>query len=133
MSQVGYYRYKLSDAVEGDQQVQFFINGALVKTCTVKALKFCDGYRLLKYLDSEGKYRFYPFNKNWQQTDKPTLIGRVNNFVTSIIDSQSDKRNIGYNNERKLSLTATHVSLEELEKLSDKSVVGILSIRQLNI
>lgn len=119
MSQVGYYRYKVSDAIEGEQTVKFFKNGALLKTCTIVAKKFCLNYRLVKYLDSTGQYRFFPFNNRWQQTDKPNLIGKVNKFVTSILDSQSDTANIGYKNERRISLVAEQVSLEELEKLQD--------------
>ena len=119
MSQVGYYRYKVSDAIEGEQTVKFFKNGALLKTCTIVAKRFCLNYRLVKYLDSTGQYRFFPFNDRWQQTDKPTLIGKVNKFVTSILDSQSDTSNIGYKNERRLSLIAEKVSLDELTKLTD--------------
>lgn len=119
MSQVGYYRYKVSDSVEGEQSIKFFINGGLYKTCTIIAKPFCSGFRLVKYLNKNGQYRFFPFNKNWQQTDRPTLIGKVNKYVTSILDSQSDQSNIGYKSERRLTLTAERVSLEELEILSD--------------
>jgi hypothetical protein len=119
MSNIGYYRYKVSDAIEGEQTVKFFKSGALLKTCTIIAKKFCLNYRLIKYLDSNGQYRFFPFNNRWQQTDKPTLIGKVNKFVTSILDSQSEAANIGYKNERRISLVAEQVSLEELEKLQD--------------
>lgn len=119
MSEIGYYRYKVSDAIEGEQTVKLFKNGALLKTCTIIAKKFCLNYRLIKYLDHTGQYRFFPFNNRWLQTDKPTLIGKVNKFVTSILDSQSDTSNIGYKNERRISLVAEQVSLEELEKLQD--------------
>jgi hypothetical protein len=119
MSRIGYYRYKISDVIEGKQSVQFFINGALTKTCNIIGKQFCPDFRLLKYLDSSGQYRFFPFNGHWQQTDKPTLIGKVNNFVTSILDSQASQKNIGYTNERKLSFTAERVSQDELDKLTD--------------
>lgn len=119
MSKVGYYRYKISNPIEGEQTVKFFKNGSLVKTCTIIAKPACLNSKLIKYLDSKGQYRFFPFNNMWQQVDKPTLIGKVNKFVTSILDSQSDSANIGYKNERGLSLVSEHVSLEELEKLTD--------------
>lgn len=119
MSNIGYYRYKVSDALEGTQTVQFFINGGLAKTCIINARKWCDQFKLVKYLNKNGQYRFFAFNNKWQQSDKPTLIGKSNQFITSIFDSQSNYRNIGYKNERKLSLTAETVSLSELETLSD--------------
>jgi len=119
MSKVGYYRYKISDVIEGRQEVKFFINGAMAKTCTVIGKTFCPEFRLLKYLDSNGQFRFFPFNNNWQQTDKPTLIGKTNSFVTSILNSQASQKNIGYTNERKLSFTAGNVSQDELNKLTD--------------
>lgn len=119
MSNVGYYRYKVSDSLEGTQTVQFFINGGLAKTCIINARKFCIDFRVIKYLNKNGQYRFFAFNDKWQQSDKPSLIGKTNQFVTSILNSQSDKKNNGYKNERKISLTAETVSLAELESLSD--------------
>lgn len=119
MSSIGYYRYKLSDPVKGEQTIKFFVNGALAKTCTIIGKKFCTQFRILKYLNKDGQYRFFPFNQFWQQANRPTLIGKVNKFVTSIIDSQASTLNIGYKNERKITLVAEMVSLDELEKLED--------------
>jgi hypothetical protein len=119
MSSVGYYRYKFSDVSEGSQEVTFYKNGALAKTCTIIGKSFCTGFKLLKYLDKDGQYRFFPFNNFWQQSNKPKLIGSVNNFVTSIVDSQTSKKNIGYKNDRTLTMTSENVSLDELEKLED--------------
>lgn len=119
MSNVGYYRYKLSDSIEGEQTIKFFKNGALAKTCTIVGKQFCLGFQLLKYINKNGQYRFFPFNKYWQRSNKPALIGKVNNFVTSILDSQTDKKNIGYITERKITLVSESVSLSELEILED--------------
>jgi hypothetical protein len=119
MSQIGYYRYKISDSFEGTQTVNFFKNGALAHTATIEARKFCTNYKLLKYLDSSGRYRFFPFNDKWLQVDKPTQIGSSNNFITSILNSQAAQKNIGYRNERRLTLVAESVSQAELDKLTD--------------
>lgn len=118
-SLVGYYRYKVVPKNEGASKVEVYVNGTLACTATVIAKKFCDGHKILKYLDSSGRYRFFPFNDKWQSKDKPTSKGKVNNFVTSILDSQSSQKELGYDNERTISLTAGNVSAEELEKLSD--------------
>lgn len=119
MSKVGYYRYKLDDTVEGTTTVSIFISGALALTANVITKKFCDGFRLVKYLDKSGKYRVYPFNANWEQKNTPTQIGTTNKFVTSILSDQSNTKNIGYKNTRKLSLTAGNVSSDELAVLED--------------
>lgn len=118
MSEIGYYRYKVSDTTS-EQIVNWFKNGALAKVCTVIARPFCEDYRLVKYLNKDGQYLFFPFNKHWQQSDKPTLIGKVNTFVASLVTAQSSERNIGYKTEKKITLTAETVSLEELERLED--------------
>lgn len=119
MSEIGYYRYKVSDATEGETFVNWFKNGALAKVCTIIARPFCSDFRLIKYLNKDGQYLFFPFNKYWQQSNKPTLIGKVNTFVASIATAQSSERNIGYKNDKKITLTAEMVSLEELERLED--------------
>lgn len=119
MSTVGYYRYLVNDAQVGESQVKFFRNGALALTATIKARPFLSEYKLIKYLDSSGKYRFFPFGCQWQQTDTPQQVGTVNRFVTSILNDQASSNNIGYKSTRKLSLTASNVSEEELEILQD--------------
>lgn len=119
MSNIGYYRYKVIPSAVGTTTVEFYVNGSLKKTCTVVAREFCNGYKILKYLDSSGRYRFFPFNHKWQQVDRPTLLGEMENFVTSILDSQSDTKVIGYKTQRTLTLTAGSVSVDELEKLAD--------------
>lgn len=119
MSQIGYYRIKTFPSTEGEAITNIFVNGALTLTAKVIAKKWCDNYRLVKYLDRSGKYRFFPFNNHWQKTDTPTAIGTVNKFVTSILSDQSSTRSVGYKNTRKMSLTAGDVSADEIEVLSD--------------
>lgn len=119
MSDIGYYRYKVTPTAAGSSTVRLYINGSLASTATIIAREFCADFKILKYLDSSGRYRFFAFNNKWQQSDKVKSIGEVNYFVTSILDSQSDSRQIGYKSDRSLTLTAGAVSDDELEKLSD--------------
>ncbi len=119
MSKVGYYRYKVVPSSEGETTKEFYINGTLISTATIVARKFCENYRILKYLDSSGRYRFYPFNDKWERVNKSTSKGEINNFVTSIYGSQTASKQIGYDNIRTISLTAGNVSADELEKLED--------------
>jgi len=119
MSDIGYHRIKIIPSAVGTTTVKFYINGALVSTATVVTREFCTDFKLLKFQDSAGRYRFFPFNNKWQRTDKPSMIGEVNNFITSILTGQTDAKSIGYKNDRTITLTAGNVSEDELDKLSD--------------
>jgi hypothetical protein len=119
MSKIGYYRYKVTPSAIGTKTVKFYINGSLASTATIVAKEFCTNFRILKYLDNSGRYRFFPFNDKWQSKDSPSTRGEVNNFITSILNSQTGAKQIGYKNDRTISLTAGNVSADELEKLSD--------------
>jgi hypothetical protein len=96
------------------------MNGATeLASKTVRVKPFCTGYRYLKYLGHNGQYRFYPFNDRWQSKDTPRLIGKVNQLVTSLLTAQGESKNVGYTNERKLTLVADDVLADELTLLSD--------------
>ena len=115
---IGYYRYKLIPSQEGETEIKFYKNGSLDLTCKVITKETCGAYKILKYLDQDGKYRFYPFNQFWTSQDSPKQIGSINKTIESILTSQSDSRNIGYNNSRTITLVADSVSNEEMEILS---------------
>ena len=115
---IGYLRYKISDLTEGFHTFDVYKNGELVARHTVKAKEFCKNYVLLKYLDSNGFYRFFPFNANFEKTMNNREIGTIE---TSIIDiSQVNGANIiGKESTVQMNLTAENVTPEELEILSD--------------
>jgi hypothetical protein len=119
MSDIGYYRYKVNDLPEGEHVFNWIINGEVGCTAKVIVKKNCPEFKYLKYMDTNGFYRFFPFNERWQQTDRTTLIGQTNNIVLSLKDSAGQKKNVGYKNTRVLSLVAENVSTEELEILTD--------------
>lgn len=115
---IGYYRYKLIPTEVGESEVKFYKNGSLDLTCKIIAKELCGDYKILKYLDQDGKYRFYPFNKYYNKQDAPKQIGTINKTIESLLTSQSDSKNIGYNNTRSLTLTADYVTNDEMELLS---------------
>lgn len=119
MSQVGYYRYKIDNYLEGTYEINIYKNGNVGATHTLIIKKRCSTEKLIKYLDHNGQFRFYPFNSRYETTNKPQLIGKASKFITSILTSQSSQSNIGYKNERVLSLVADNVSNDELEYLQD--------------
>lgn len=117
MSKIGLYRYKLENAT--NQVVTLFVNGLAAATHTVIAKPVCTGYRQLKFIDRNGQYRFYPFLSEYNISDKPKEIGSTNEFISSLLTSQSDTKSIGSTNSRTLILRAQNVSSAELEILSD--------------
>jgi len=116
MSSIGYYRYKT--IADTEKVINWTVNYINVASKTVKPIDYCDGGLILKYLDRNGQYRFYPFNSYYEKRDNPKLIGKVNKFITNIKTDQSGENSIGYNNERQIFANAD-VTNEELEKLTD--------------
>lgn len=113
-----YYRLKL-DNITQDTTFEFYQNSLLKATKTVVVKPMCNQNKVLKYLDSNGQYRFVICNQYWEMRDNPTLLGKTNKIITSILNDQSDARVVGYKNERKLTLVAENISKEELEIISD--------------
>lgn len=116
MSEIGYYRYKIKPSQSVD--VKFNVNFQLASTKSIVVKEVCDGFKLLKYIDKDGQYRFYPFNKYWESSDKPKLIGKSSKIIESVLNAQSSESNIGYKNDRTVSLVAESVGQDELTLLS---------------
>lgn len=115
MSEIGYYRYKTTVA-STSKNIQFFKNGILAGTKTLEPMEFCTGTRVLKYLDTKGKYRFFAFSKFYRVSDNPKQIGTTNNFITNLLTDQTNSQSVGSKNARSLDLTA-QVSESRLELL----------------
>lgn len=113
----GLYKYKVSDLDAGIHTFDLYVNGVKTSTATAIIRPFCLNSKLVKYLDSKGRYRFFPFNDLWQLSKRVNVIGEKGYFVTSTKTGQSDSRVIGYEQNKVLSLTAEEVSPIELEKL----------------
>lgn len=116
MSEIGYYRYKTTaDAIK---TVNWTVNFTNVASKQVVPVQSCIGDLILKYLDKNGQYRFYPFNKFYRATDVLEKIGNTNKFITNILSDQTNKQNLGFKNERRMSLSAD-VPDTELAKFTD--------------
>jgi len=119
MSQIGYYRYKLDNLTAGTHTVSFYKNGSLSVTHTAVIKQWCSEKKLIKYLDKNGQFRFFPFNRYYETKDKPKSIGKLNKVITSIYTDKTNLKNIGVKNDRTMSLVADDVSESELLILSD--------------
>ena len=117
MSKIGFYRWKIENATT--QDVTLYINNVVASVKRVVARPVCTGFKMLRWLDRNGQFRFYPFNAEYAVKYQPNQIGEVNNIVSSLLDYRSDTKNVGYNATRTLTLRATQVSQTELNLLSD--------------
>lgn len=116
MSSIGYYRYKTT-VPTSRRAIQFFKSGRAAGVKYVDPVPFCTGDRILKYIDPNGEYRFFPFNRFYETRDNPKQIGITNKFLTNILTDQSSKQNLGYTNDRTMALTAD-VTNDELVYLA---------------
>jgi hypothetical protein len=116
MSKIGYYRYKTT--ADQAKSVNLIINYAVAASMNIIPIEYCEPGKILKYLDKNGEYRFYPFLSYHKIYDNPSLIGVTNKFITSILNSQTNSQVIGYKNERRLDLTAD-LDEDQLLILSD--------------
>jgi len=119
MSTIGYYRAKIVPTEEGDQTVTLYVNGAPTATAIIRAKQFCTGDRMVKFMDKAGRYRFFPFNRFWQQKDTFKSLGEIDNFITNIRYAETDKKQIGSTQTRKITLTSVLVSQAELDTLAE--------------
>lgn len=116
MIKIGYYRYKT--IVNGDSSIEFLKNYTVASTKYIKAVNECTGFILLKYLDKNGQYRFFPFSNMHRVYDNPEQIGTANKMIISILTDKTNSQNVGYKNERKIDITG-EVNEDQLLKLQD--------------
>lgn len=114
---IGYHRFKISNLNRGKHTFDVYKNGELVATHTVYVKDFCPNYILLKYLDRNGFYRFFPFNANWEKNIDAKDIGDVDNVILSL--RENPRKDIGKEYSEIISLVAENVTPDELEALSD--------------
>jgi hypothetical protein len=116
MSQIGYYRYKT--LADSEKTINWTVNFVNVASKDIVPVDSCNGDLIVKYLDKNGQYRFYPFNKYYETQDNPDEIGNINKFLTNIRTDMSSTKNVGYRNQRQI-FANTDVPNEQLEKLTD--------------
>lgn len=115
----GIYRYKFSSSTEGKQAVYFKRDGLTVASQCIEFKPFCAGGKILKFLDRNGMYRFFPFNEFWEETFSPDLIGETEHYIDTLSTAQSNVRSIGYESTKELALVAYDVTAEQLDILQD--------------
>jgi len=115
----GIYRYKITKSAAGNYPVYFKRDDITVASQCIAFKPLCTGGKVLKYMDHNGMYRFFPFNEYWEETFAPDLIGETEKYIESLRTGQSNTKSIGYENEKSLSLVAYEVTASELVILQD--------------
>ena len=115
----GFYRYKIAKANAGKFPVYFLRDGAFVASQCINFREHCTNGKVLKFMDRNGIYRFFPFNEFWEQNNEPDAIGSAELFTDSIYTGQSNKRSLGYKNKRSIAAVAYEVTAYELDILQD--------------
>lgn len=111
----GYYRYKVLS--NSNKTITINVNGIPDASMNVVSIDTCNAY-IVKYLDSNGQYRFYPFNEYAYKYDQPEEIGYIDKFITNILNDQSNRKSVGFRNNRTIELVAD-VPTEHLELIKD--------------
>lgn len=120
MSEIGYYRYKVAmESINSRTDINLMVDGDLVATKYLIFHPFCNEGKVLKYLNKNGQYRFFPFNKFFELRDSPQLIGTFENFEQGLIETKSNTSVVGFKNTKIYSLSNDNVSRQELEIFSD--------------
>jgi hypothetical protein len=64
MSEIGYYRYKT--LADSEKTVNWTVNFINVASKNIIPVDYCNDDLIVKYLDKNGQYRFYPFNRYYE-------------------------------------------------------------------
>lgn len=66
-----------------------------------------NGYKYIKYLSTDGKYKFIPFKKYVTLSQDDELIGETGKLMTDLKTAQSNSYSLGYSSQKKMLLTTT--------------------------
>lgn len=115
-------RYKFIDLPIGTTTMNFYGHdnqqGTVTKICekdiVVLPMHACgsNDYKYVKYLSSDGKYKFIPFQKYVTLTQEDTQLGTVNKMMTDLKTAQGNSYSLGYSSVKRMQLT-TNCSEEQ--------------------
>jgi hypothetical protein len=114
----GFVRLAIEPSQTGEQNIPLYIN-SIPYTHRLNVREFCSSSVMVKYLDRNGEYRFFPFSQYYERISKPEKIGQVDNLIISLQNDSGNTKNIGYKNSDQLTLNATLVNQSELSLLKD--------------
>jgi hypothetical protein len=115
---IGLIRVKQDGLTLGSNATQLYRDTVYTATALIDCRDFCDGQKLIKYMDRNGMFRFYAFNKNFQERINTVELGRTSKLITSILTDQSDSLSIGKDMSKFIDLT-NDVTASDLLLLED--------------
>ena len=67
----------------GEHEIKFKIGSTVYATHNVIVERDCN-YKILKYIDKNGQYRFQEFNRYSKERTNPSLLGKTNEFIINL-------------------------------------------------
>lgn len=116
LEDLGFYRYKTSKITAGVGYI-FAIAGTS-RGVLVKMYNDCTNAKVLKFLDSNGQYRFVSFSSDYEENTSPESIGSIDKTITGLLTDMSDSSNIGYKSNHTLRLIQ-NLDEDQLEYIKD--------------
>lgn len=120
-------RYKFIDLPVGKNEITLnfyahnegYVKKIAEKEVIVLPMKSCDAddYKYIKYLSTDGKYKFIPFQKYFTMTQQDESLGETTKFSTNLKTAQGDTYSLGTKTEKQLVLT-TSCTQEQYEEWS---------------
>lgn len=113
----GFIRKKIEPDTLGLQELGFAIEYEQVAH-NLNVRNWCDGDILVKYIDNDGQFRYFPFSKFYRTEVNSEEIGKINPLILSIKDQGSNQESIGYKSNNRITLTAELINYNDREVLS---------------
>lgn len=118
------YRLKLQNLPVGENKLPIYVYNTFLEESELVGEKIVNvkpacgdpsKYIYLKYLSSDGQYRFCKFESVYTESDENEINGQVGKMSSSFTSAQGDKYTIGYNTTRTISCK-TIVKKDEYEE-----------------
>ncbi len=101
----GVVRAKINGLTIGNNTVNLWVNGTNTYTQNIDCREFCTGQKLIKFIDRNGFFQFYAFNKFYQEKINAVELGRTSKLLTNILTDQSRTKSIGKAVDKKIDLS----------------------------
>jgi len=122
-------RYKFINYPAGTRRIQMnfyahnsdYVKKICEKDIVVLPMKACgtNDYKYIKYLSTDGKYKFIPFRKFTTLSQTDEALGETSKLLTDLKTAQGDNYQLGYSSKKQmlLSTSCTEEQYDEWSKV----------------
>lgn len=121
------YRLKLQNLPAGQTRIPMYVYNTFLEESELIGEKIINvkpacgdpsKYIYLKYLSSDGQYRFCKLERIYTSAEQNDSLGKVSKMSTSFTSAQGDKYNIGYKTTKMITCRTTVKNDEFVEYLN---------------